>query len=121
MIRSKLHNKSNKSRTSVNFQNCKKQRNNFTKVLRNAKQQYFNNLNPSCITDTKKFGKTMKPVFSHKNDPANTIILHENKRRSKDNMKVSSALNKKFTDLTKTFKSRKTPAFKKKSRKHRNT
>ena len=36
MIRSKLRNKFNKSRTSVNLENYKKQRNKCTKVLRNA-------------------------------------------------------------------------------------
>ena len=55
MIRSKLRNKLNKSRTSVNLQNYRKQRNKCTKALRNAKQQYFNNLNSRSIMDTKKF------------------------------------------------------------------
>ena len=45
MISLKLRNKLNKSRTSVNLQNYRKQRNKYIKVLRNAKQQYFHNLN----------------------------------------------------------------------------
>ena len=57
MIRSKLCNKFNKSRTYVNLRNYRKQRNKCTKVLRNAKQQYFNNLNSKNSTDTKTFWK----------------------------------------------------------------
>ena len=39
----------------MTLQNYRKQRNTCTKVLRNAKQQYFNNLNFAGITVTKKF------------------------------------------------------------------
>ena len=79
MVRSKLRNKFNNSRTRVNLQNYRKQRNKCTKVLRNAKQQYFNNLNcKKSITVTKKFRKTLKPQLSNKSKTANTIILHEN-------------------------------------------
>ena len=53
MIRSKLRNKFNKSRTCANLQNYRKQRNKCTKVLKNAKQQCLNNLNSKSITDTK--------------------------------------------------------------------
>ena len=108
MIRSKLRNKFNKPHTSVNLQNYKKQRNKCTKVLRNAKQQYFNNLSSKSLTDTKKFCKTVKPLFSNKIKPANTITLYENNKIIKDNKKISNALNKYFTNLTKTLKLKKT-------------
>ena len=85
MIRSKLGNKFNKSRANVNLQSCRKQRNKCTKVLRNAKQQSFNNLNSKRIRDTKKFWKSVKPLFSNKRKTANTIILQKNNRIIKDN------------------------------------
>ena len=66
MTRSKLCNEFNKSRNSVNLQNCRKQRNKCTKVLRKEKQQYFNNLNSKNITDTKIFWKTVKPLIGKK-------------------------------------------------------
>ena len=75
MIRSKVRNKFNKSLTSVNLRNYKMQRNKFTKILRNTKQQYFNNL--LRIADTKKFEKIVKPFFSKKSKTANTVILHK--------------------------------------------
>ena len=53
----KVHNKFNKSRTSVNLQNYREQRNKCTKVLRNAKQQYFNNLNSKILRTPKNSGK----------------------------------------------------------------
>ena len=117
MIRSKLGTKFNKSRTCVNLQNYRRQRNKCIKVLKNAKLQYF--LSSKSITDTKNFWKTVKPLFSNKSKTANTIILHKNNRIIKDNKKISHTLNKYFTDLTKTLKLKKTsPPLKKKSLKY---
>ena len=116
MIRSRLRNKLDKSRTCANLQNYRTQRNKCTKVLRNAKQQYFNRLNSKSITDTKKLRKSVKPLFSNKSKTGNTIILHENNRIIKDNKKISHTSNKYFTNLTKTLK-RNLP-LKKKSLKH---
>ena len=119
MIRSKLRNKLNKSRICVNLQNYRKQRTKCIKVLRNSKQQYFNNLNSKSITGTRKFWKTMKPLFANKSKTSNTIIIQENNRIIKDNSKISHTLNKYFTNLTKTLKLKeRSPALKKKSLKH---
>ena len=119
MVRLKLRNKFNKSRTGVNLQNYRKQRNKCTKVLRNAKQQYFNNLNCERITYTKQFWKTVKPLFSNKSKTANTIIPHKNIRIIKDNKKIWHTLNKYFHKFDKTLKfKKKSPALKKKSLKH---
>ena len=76
MVRSKSRNKFNNSRTRVNLQNYRKQRkaNKCTKVLRNAKQQYFNNL--SCKKVLWSLKNSARP--SNKSKTANTIILHEN-------------------------------------------
>ena len=87
--------------------NFAKQRNKCAKVLRKAKQQYFNNnntLNSKRITDTKEFWKIVKPLFSNKSKTTNKIILDENNRIIKDNKKISHILNKYFTDLTKNLK-----------------
>ena len=81
------------------------QRNKCTKVVRNTKQQYFHSL--LRITDTKKFGKIVKPFFANKTKTANTVILHKNIRIIKDNKKISHTLNKKIS-----------PVLKKKSLKH---
>ena len=99
MIRSKLCNKFNKSRTIVNQQNYKKQGNKCVKALNHTKK-----LNSKSITDTKKFWMTVKVPFSNKSKAVNTIIFHENHRIIKDNKKISHTLNKCFTNLTKTLK-----------------
>ena len=94
MIRSKLRNKINESRTSINLQNYKKQRNKCIKVLRNAKQQHLNSLNSKSITDTNKFWKAVKPLLSNWSKTTNTIILRKNNRLIKDNQKILHTLNK---------------------------
>ena len=42
------------------------------------KDNYFNNLNPKSIADTKKFWITDKLIISNKSKTANTIVLHDN-------------------------------------------
>ena len=44
MLRSKLKNKYNKNRSTENWDNYKRQRNVFVKLLRNTKRNYFDNL-----------------------------------------------------------------------------
>ena len=55
MVRSKLQNEFNKSRTSENWNKYKQQRNKCLSILKGTKANYFNNLNPKAITDNKKF------------------------------------------------------------------
>ena len=62
----------------------------------------------------KKFWKTVKPLFSNKSKTANNN--HENNKIIKGNKKTSHTLNKYFTNLRKTLKSKKISlALKKKS------
>ena len=82
-------------------------------------QQYFNNLNLKIITNSKKFWKTIKRLFSNKSKTAGSNIFHENSRIIKDNKKIWHTLNKYFTNLTKNPKFKRTsPALKKKLLKH---
>ena len=57
MKRSNWKNKCNKFKTEENRLKYNKQRNKCTLVLRKAKKNYFNKLNPALITDNKIFGK----------------------------------------------------------------
>ena len=52
--RSKLNNKANKTKNSLDIMNYKKQRNYVTKVNKTAKREYFNNL--KLGKDNKAFG-----------------------------------------------------------------
>ena len=78
MLRSKLRNRYNKSRTTKNLYSYRKQRNICLKLLRSAKKDYYNNLNISHVTDNKKFWKTVKPVFSNKPRQSKRIVLVDN-------------------------------------------
>ena len=55
MVRSKLRNEFNKSRTSENLKKYKQQRIKCLSILKGTKANYFNNLNPKVITDNNKF------------------------------------------------------------------
>ena len=74
MVRSKLRNEFNKSRTSEKWKKYKQQRNKCLSILKGTKTNYFNNLNPQVITDNKKFWSAVKPLFSDKSKAMNTIV-----------------------------------------------
>ena len=96
-----------------------KKKEKMSKNSKTCKKQYFSNLNSRIIMGTKKFWATVKSLFFNKSKTANTIILHENHRITKDSKKISHTLNKNFTNLTKTIRLKKTsPALKNKPLKH---
>ena len=78
MTRSKLENSCNLGRTSINFENYKKQRNICVNLLRKSKKQYFNNIDVKNVMDNKKFWRTIRPKLSKKCKTTKRIILVEN-------------------------------------------
>ena len=64
MLRSKLRNRLNKYKTLEANQAYKWQRNLCTSLLRKTKKLYFEKLNPSDISNNKRFWKIIKPFFS---------------------------------------------------------
>ena len=107
MLRSKLRNEFNKSRTSESWKKYKQQRNKCLSILKGTKTNYFNNLNPKIITNNKKVWSAVKPLFSNKSKAMNTIVLHETGKMIKNYKRVSEALNRYFTNLTKSLKLKK--------------
>ena len=107
MVRSKLRNEFNKSRTSENWKKYKQQRNKCLSILKVTKTNYFNNLNPKVITDNKKFWSAVKPIFSDKGRAMNTIALYEKGKIIRNYKRVSEVRNKYFTNLTKSLKPKK--------------
>ena len=57
-------NKYRKNRTAENEASYKAQRNLCVKLLKKTKAKYYGNLKPSCVTDSKKFWETVKPLIS---------------------------------------------------------
>ena len=78
MAKSKLKSRYNLDRTTINFENFKKQPNICVNLLRKSKKQYFTNIDVKNVTYNKKFWKTVRPKFSNKCKTVNTIILVEN-------------------------------------------
>ena len=79
MIRSKLRNEFNKSRTSENWKKYKQQRNKCLSMLKGTKTNYFTNLNPKVITDNKRFWSAVKTLFSDKSKAMNTSLIWKRK------------------------------------------
>ena len=100
MTRSKLKRRCKLDRTTINFENYKKQRNIFVNLLRKSKKQYFNNIDVKNVTYNKKFWKTIRPKFSNKCKTANTIILVEIEKILQDEKATANPFNNYFTDAT---------------------
>ena len=76
MKRSRLKNKANKTKKSIDTSNLKKQRNYLVNLNKQAKFEYFSSYNS---TDSKPFWVNCKPYFSNKYSKADTDIdLNEN-------------------------------------------
>ena len=103
MQRSKLKNKFNKFPSNINEENYKRQRNYCVNLLRREKKKYYNNLNINTITDNKTFWKTIKPLFSEKNNPGGKITLIENGTIISEDIKVANTFNDYFTNVVKTL------------------
>ena len=98
MMRSKLKNKFNKTKTSVAFSAYKKQRNLCTSILRKTKKEYFGNLKPSEICDNKKFWKIVKPLFTDNVGKSNRITLVDSNEIHNDSNKIAKTFNDFFSN-----------------------
>ena len=78
MLRSKLRNRYNKSRTSENWNSYLKQRSRCVELFKSAEKDYYNNLNINLVFKKKKFWKTAKQEFSEKPHQRKEIVLVEN-------------------------------------------
>ena len=77
MLRSKLRNKYLIEKSEEARLLYKKQRNVCVFLLKKAKKEYYENLDLQNVTDTKRFWKTVKPVFGNKAETCNTVSLIE--------------------------------------------
>ena len=63
---SRLRNKFLKSKNEINRNNYKVQINYCKKLLKTTKEQYFNNLNTSKVTNKRTFWKALVALFTNK-------------------------------------------------------
>ena len=100
MKRSKLKNKANKSQLSIDFSNYKRQRNLVTRLNKQCKIDYFNNIMDTSIT-SKPFWNTCKPYFSNKHSKGDSkIMLIENDEVVVDNKCIANIFNSYFESIT---------------------
>ena len=67
--------------------------------MKKAKREYYANLNPSVISDNKKFWRTIKPLFSDKVTTSKSITLVENQDICSDNEKAALIFNAFFSNV----------------------
>ena len=104
MKRSRLRNKFLRNRSEENGFAYRRQRNKCVTLLKKTKKLYFSNLNPSDVSDNKKFWKTVKPLFNDKVMCTDHITLVENDIIVSDETKVSEIFNEFFGDAVKNLK-----------------
>ena len=97
--RSKLRNILNKDKNIAAISAYKRQRNLCTSHFRKAKRDYYSNLNPTCVSDNKKFWKTVKPLFSEKGFSSETITLVDKNVIYEEDKKVSEMFNDFFSSV----------------------
>ena len=97
MKRSRLKNKTNKTKNHLDIRNYKKQRNIVVNLNKEAKMQYFDNYHS---TNIKPFWENCKRYFSSKHNKAETdIILSENDDLILKNDKIANAFNDYFENM----------------------
>ena len=99
MQRSKLRNKLNRFRTAEANIAYKKQRNICTSLLRKTKRSYFEKLDPSAISDNKKFWKSIKPLFSDKVVTTSKITLCDHDEVHDDDAQVAEDFGNFFSKI----------------------
>ena len=77
MLRSKLRNKYLTEKSEEARLLYKKQRNACVFLWKKAKKEYYENLDLHNVIDTKRFWKTVKPMFGNKIKTCNTVSLIE--------------------------------------------
>ena len=89
MKRSSLRNKYLKHRTDLNKECYNKQRNYCTHLIKKAKKEYYSHLNPSSVSNSMTFWKTVKPLFTDKILTGDNIVLVENDEIVNENDKIA--------------------------------
>ena len=101
MHRSKLRNRYLKDKTDKNRKKCNKQRNYCVGLSRKTKQEYYENLDITKITDNKTFWKTVGPYFRERFCDAQKITLIENDDIVTEDAKTCEIFNDFFSNIVK--------------------
>ena len=99
MLRTKLHNKFLKQKTTEIRLAYNKRRNICVSILRKAKISYFENLDIKNLSDKRKFWGTVKPHFSNKVRSYDYITLNENDLLIRNGYKIVNIFNTFFVNM----------------------
>ena len=86
MVRSRLRNKFLKLKTDESRKDYQAQRNYCVSLLRKTKKNFYENLNPTLISDNRNFWKYVKPLFSDKTPMNNVITLIDDNEITSNNI-----------------------------------
>ena len=100
MLRSKKKNTFNNNPTTENWNQYRLQRNKCVKVLREVKGDFYASLDLNNIFDSKRFWRTIKPIFSEKVRGADMSALIENNDIISDKSKIANIMNEYYVNVT---------------------
>ena len=100
MKRSRLKKRANKSGTTNDREQYKKQRNKVIKLNREAKRKCYQSLDANSVDNDKKFWKTVKPMFSNGNPMTDKIILIERGEIISNDQMIAECFNDHFVNIT---------------------
>ena len=96
MRRSHLEKVYYKNKLEKSFKAYKNQKTFCSRLYKKARKRFFNNLNPSFITDNKSFRKMIKPCFLNKGNYGSQIKLVEKDEILQDDDLIAKELNRFF-------------------------
>ena len=98
MTRARLKGISHKHPTQENIEAFKRYRNFCVSLLRKEKKNFYNSLDVSIMSDSKKFWKYIKPLFSGKSKSKSKITLIKGEEIITEEQEVAETLNNYFID-----------------------
>ena len=103
MRRSHLEKVYSKNKSEKSFKAYKKVKIFCSRLYKKERKRFFNNLNPSFVTDNKLFWKTIKPFFSNKGNYGSQIKLVQKDEVLQDYDLIAKELNKFFKNAVSTL------------------
>ena len=91
MKRSYLEKDYFKKKTTASLKKYKQQKNFCSRLYKKERKSFYNNLDPSVVSDNKTFWKNIQPFFSEKRKVGNKIILVQESQIISDDKLVSVA------------------------------
>ena len=92
-----------KNKSEKSFKAYKKQKHFCSRLYKKERKRFFNNLNPSFVTDNKLFSKTIKPFFWNKGNYGSQIKLVEKDEVLQDDELIAKELNNFFKNAESTW------------------